>query len=494
MVEQAFISLTDNIIRITNNKSNNINSTQKMKKRVFFLLVAALVMPFAMKAQVNSSVHIDSTISACDSYTWSVTGQTYYTNTVVTHVSGDTLYILDLTINPSVTNVVSDPVVGGCTYTWGTTTYDESGTYTQTFRTSKNCDSTVTINLTLSESAAVTRDITACLQYTYKNETYSESGTYNIIDSSNANCDSLITLNLTIRQLEQKSFDTTVVACERTEWIWSTDVPSVIVTANGTVITSEAFSTSSGSARRAFHPRTAERCFDSLVTVTFNIKRNDTMTYTHSACDYYEYFFSLRTSDTTSIDTLLTYTFSKSDTIRFVRRAVNGCDSVLVTKITINKSPVITISGDLRVAPGSNCTLYVSSDQANTRFTWQDGSHDTIYTRNNVTENFDTYVTGVNNTTGCEHTSYVTVLANQSINGAEDNAISVYPNPASAMINISSSEAVKSVTIFNVAGQQVMSVKGSNSVDLSSVTNGTYVVRVDLESGKVATRTIVVAK
>ena len=465
-----------------------------MKKRVFFLLVAALVMPFAMKAQVKSAVHIDSTISACDSYTWTVTGQTYTTDTVVTLVSGDTLYILDLTINPNVTNVVSTPVVGGCTYTWGTTTYDESGVYTQTFRTSKNCDSVVTITLTLSESASVTRDATACLQYTYKGETYTESGTYSITDSSNPNCDSLITLNLIIKQLEQKSFDTTVVACERAEWIWSTDVPSTVVTVNGTVITSEAFSTSSAAARRTFHPRTAERCLDSLVTVTFNIKKNDTLVHTHSACDHYEYFFSLRTSDTTTIDTLLTYTFSKSDTIRFARRAVNGCDSVLVTNITINKSPFVTISGDLRVTPGSSCTLYASSDQAGVRYTWEDGSHDTVYTRSNITENFDTYVTGRNNTTGCEHTAYVTVLANQSINSADDNAISVYPNPTSANINISSNEAVKSITVFNLAGQQVINVKDSTSVDLSALSNGTYVVRVDLESGKVATRTIVVAK
>ena len=100
----------------------------------------------------------------------------------------------------------------------------------------------------------------------------------------------------------------------------------------------------------------------------------------------------MQTSDTTSIDTTLYFTFSKTDSIRFAHAASNGCDSIIIANITINKSPVITINGDLRVTPGSNCTLRALSDQANTVFTWADGSHDTVYTRNNVTENFDTYV------------------------------------------------------------------------------------------------------
>jgi len=155
---------------------------------------------------------------------------------------------------------------------------------------------------------------------------------------------------------------------------------------------------------------------------------------------------------------------------------------------------VITINGDLRVTPGSNCTLRALSDQANTVFTWADGSHDTVYTRNNVTENFDTYVNGKNPSSGCEHTSYVTVLANASINSADDNAINVYPNPTSGVININSNEVVKNITVFNMNGQQMINAKNVNSVDLSVLAKGTYVVRVDLESGKIATRTIVVSK
>lgn len=465
-----------------------------MKKRVFFLLVAALLMPCAMKAQVNLAAHIDSTLTKCDSYTWSVTGATYTSDTVVTYIDGDTLYILDLTINNSVTNTVAEPVQGGCTYQWGNQTYTTPGTHTQTFTGENGCDSIVTINLVLANSAEVTYDVVACQQYTFKSQTYEVSGTYTINDNTNPNCDSTITLNLTVNDVEQKNYDTIVVACESTEWLWNGDMAPELVTVDGTVLTSSSFSHSTAAFRRIFHPRTAERCFDSLATVTFNIKHGNTFTVNEKSCGDFTYHFSLRTSDTSSIDTTLYYTFSKSDTIRFPRQAVNGCDSILVTNITINHIPVITISGDLRVTPGSNCTLHVSSDQANVRFTWHDGSHDTVFTKNNVTENFDVYVKGENLSSGCEHTSYVTVLANESINSADDNAISVYPNPTSALINISCNEAVKSIAIYSLNGQQMISAKGVNSVDLSTLAKGTYVVRVDLESGKVATRTIVLSK
>ena len=465
-----------------------------MKKRVFFLLVAALLMPWAMKAQVNSAVHIDSTLTKCDSYTWSVNGQTYTSSTVVTHVVGDTLYILDLTINQSVTNVITTPIAGGCTYQWGNNTYTENGTYTQTFTAENGCDSTVTITLSLSTSAAVTRDVTACDMYVFKGDTLRTSNTYNVIDNTDPNCDSIITLNLTIRQIESIREDITVTACESTVWRWSPEEASIVIRNDGTIINSEEYSYSNSAVRRVFHPRTAERCFDSTVYVTFNIKQHRRNVVTERGCDSYSYFFSMQTSDTTSIDTTLYFTFSKTDSIRFARCATNGCDSIVVVNVTINKSPEITISGDLRVTPGSNCTLYASSNQPNTVFTWSDGSHDTIFTRTNVTENFDTYVNGRNPSTGCEHTSYVTVLANEGINSADDDAISVYPNPTSAFLNISSNEVVKNITVFNMNGQQMISAKNSNSVDLSILAKGTYVVRVDLESGKIATRTIVVTK
>lgn len=479
---------------INNKKSNNTNYT-KMKKRVFFLLLVALMMPWAMKAQVNTAVHIDSTLSKCDSYTWNVTGATYTSDTVVVHVSGDTLYILDLTINQSVNNVVTEPIDGGCTYQWGNETITTSGTHTKTFTSQGGCDSTVTITLTLSDTATANRAVTACDTYVFYGQTYTASGTYTITDStSNANCDSIITINLTIKPIENRNYDSTVVACEKFNWKWYARGTETEVTVDGTVITSEAYSNLNEANRQLFHPRTAERCYDSLVTVTFNIRKSQYFVHQKLACDEYSYSFSVNDSDTTTIDTTLYYTFSKTDTIRFAGLASNGCDSILVTNITIAHSPVVTISGDLRVKPNSDVTLHVSSDQPAVRFTWSDGSTDTVFTRSNVTENFDVYAKGVNNTTGCEHTSYVTVLVNQGIDMADADAISIYPNPTSARINISSNEAVKNITVFNVNGQQMICAKNTDSIDLGSLAKGTYMVRVDLASGKVVTRTVVLSK
>ncbi len=84
-------------------------------------------------------------------------------------------------------------------------------------------------------------------------------------------------------------------------------------------------------------------------------------------------------------------------------------------------------------------------------------------------------------------------MANASISNANESMINVYPNPTSARINISSEQEVKNVTLFNISGQQVMSTPNTD-INLSTLNNGTYVVRVELQNGTVATRTIVLNK
>lgn len=454
-----------------------------MKKGVFFLLLAAMLMPLAIKAQVNSSVHIDSTISACDTYTWSANNQTYTTSGVRTHVSGDTLYILDLTIYNSVTNVISTPVNGGCTYTWGDSLYTSNGTYTQTFKTTNNCDSTVTITLNLSGTAARTYTVTACERYIFKGDTLTTSGVSIINDTTNPLCDSVLTLDLTVNTPYLKSYDTSITECELALWHWNTDMADMKIYRD-TVINSEVFSQSTAATRRLFHPRTAEKCFDSLVTVTFNIKKNGIYNYAHTECDFYSFMINDSTVEN--------FSYSRIDTTKYSRMAANGCDTLIILNITIHTSPIVTITGDLRVTPGSNATLHAESDQT-LAYTWHNGSHEESITINNVTENVDVFVRGVNNNTGCEHTSYVTIMANEGINDVETAGITIYPNPTSANININSDD-VKNVTVFNMNGQQVLNAGNTNTVDLSAMAKGTYVVRIEMNNGAVATRTVILSK
>jgi hypothetical protein len=76
-------------------------------------------------------------------------------------------------------------------------------------------------------------------------------------------------------------------------------------------------------------------------------------------------------------------------------------------------------------------------------------------------------------------------------------SIGVYPNPSTGIVNLSLLNANSSVEVFSVIGERVYSKanlnKGINTLDLSSLAEGTYVVRI-LSGSEVATKKITIAK
>lgn len=66
-------------------------------------------------------------------------------------------------------------------------------------------------------------------------------------------------------------------------------------------------------------------------------------------------------------------------------------------------------------------------------------------------------------------------------------AISLYPNPASELINISVSEGVevRSITLYSALGQRISSVDGLNSVDVSVLPSGVYYMAIETDQGNV---------
>ena len=72
-------------------------------------------------------------------------------------------------------------------------------------------------------------------------------------------------------------------------------------------------------------------------------------------------------------------------------------------------------------------------------------------------------------------------------NGIETaTAMSIYPNPTSGILNITSNEEIDSVEIFNSIGNTVVSSKvvgNSSAIDMSNLPNGMYFVRVSTANG-----------
>lgn len=71
--------------------------------------------------------------------------------------------------------------------------------------------------------------------------------------------------------------------------------------------------------------------------------------------------------------------------------------------------------------------------------------------------------------------------------------VSYFPNPVSDNLNVSASESIDSVEVYNLMGQKVAAVKGGNttmSVDMSGLSAGVYVVKANAAKGSKSFRVI----
>lgn len=61
-------------------------------------------------------------------------------------------------------------------------------------------------------------------------------------------------------------------------------------------------------------------------------------------------------------------------------------------------------------------------------------------------------------------------------------AFKYYPNPVKDILTLSSSEKVNSISIYNVAGQLIKSNKDANTIDMSTLSTGIYLIKTNIGS------------
>ncbi|MFM9008930.1 MAG: gliding motility-associated C-terminal domain-containing protein, partial [Bacteroidota bacterium] len=144
------------------------------------------------------------TATACSSYTapW---GTTYtqsgtYSDTLTTVSGCDSIVSVNLTITGTIiTSPITASACSSYTAPWGTP-YTQSGTYSDTLTTSSGCDSVVTLNLVIFGNATPSVvNASACDSYTAPwGSVYTQSGSYDTTFLTVNGCDSTVTLDLTI--------------------------------------------------------------------------------------------------------------------------------------------------------------------------------------------------------------------------------------------------------------------------------------------------------
>ena len=93
---------------------------------------------------------------------------------------------------------------------------------------------------------------------------------------------------------------------------------------------------------------------------------------------------------------------------------------------------------------------------------------------------------------------YIDNLTIESIIGVDEQAtasFSVYPNPSNGVLNIvnEGADKIASIEVLNLAGQLVYSTsKLTSTVDVSFLSEGVYFVKIQTESGAIATERVLI--
>jgi len=198
----------------------------------------------------------------------------------------------------------------------------------------------------------------------------------------------------------------------------------------------------------------------------------------------YTYLWSDPSSQTTASATGLsaaTYALIVTDN--------NNCNtSSYVTVTQPNALLVSTSATDSDICPGvcTNLNTTASGGTSPYTYSWNvTGISSSINVCPTVTTPYTTTVTDANN---CTNTSSVTVTVNVCTGIGEVNSntsISVYPNPTNDILNIQMPQPLDgTLSITNVLGQQVYTVKMANNssltqVSMGSLSQGIYLLKIE---------------
>ena len=104
---------------------------------------------------VVDSIYISLEESICEGEVFEINGVSYTTSGSYTFAFNDTVYTLNLTVNPIYNITINDSITAGETYTQYGFNESATGTYTQMLTTINGCDSIITLNLTVLTSVNV---------------------------------------------------------------------------------------------------------------------------------------------------------------------------------------------------------------------------------------------------------------------------------------------------------------------------------------------------
>ena len=335
-----------------------------------------------------------------------------------------------ITVNPNFDEVVNHSQCGG-TYDFDGNTLSSSGQYIANLLSSAGCDSVVTLNLDILSEGQGTDNLTVCESLTWiDGNTYTNSVSnvqHTIIGGATNGCDSTVTLNLTVEYNAQST--DLQSSCGPFTWIDGNTYTASNNTATHTltggavngcdsIITLDltihsvgefidvqfacdsltwidgiTYYSSTNSPNIVYPGGSASGC-DSIVTLNLTIGNNTNGIDAVTACDSY-----------TWIDGNTYLASTNTPTYTIFGGSTSGCDSTVELHLSVQYSPILSISPDTTICQGELVSIEVSGATTYEWYPVNDNS-DSISVQPNQTT---TYSVNGYTTNGCQTTVSSTV-------------------------------------------------------------------------------------
>jgi len=396
-----------------------------------------------------------------DTYTWH--GSVYsasgtYTASYVSTTGCDSVYTLNLTVNPTYAFYENHSMCNGDSYTWHGTIYTAGGTYTAAYTTVNGCDSVYTLNVSVNPTYAFSENHSMCNgdSYTWHGTTYTASGTYTAAYTTVNGCDSVYTLNLTVNPTY--AFSENHSMCNGDSYTWRGNT----YTASGTYY--DSLLTQSG-------------C-DSVFVLNLTVNPVYAFNENYSMCDgdIYTWHGNTYSSGGVYYDSLQTLT---------------GCDSTFTLNLSVNPLPEVFLGNDTTIC--ADAFMVLDAGNPGATYLWSEGGATgqsiMVDSTSHGAGTFDVSVT-VNNGCIASDTIAITIEICDAIDEHADMVFHVFPNPGNGLIYIySNGSADAEVELTNAQGQllfkgkynQLNGPQHMKEFDLGVYAPGVYFLRMENE-------------
>lgn len=259
---------------------------------------------------VNTTYSISNPQTICNGGSYAFNGHTYstagnYRDTLHTSAGCDSIIVTQLTVNPTYTTNNTQTICDGGSYTFNGHSYTTAGNHYDTLQTINGCDSIVTTMLTVNPAYTANNPQAICNGdiYSFNGHNYTMAGSYTDTLTSVNGCDSIVTTILTVNPT------------------YSNNNPQTICNGASYSFNGHTYTTA-GNYNDTLH--TINGC-DSIIVTQLTVNPSYSANNPQTTCNGGAYSFNGHTYTTAG---------NYNDTLH----SINGCDSIIVTQLTVNPS------------------------------------------------------------------------------------------------------------------------------------------------------------